>query len=95
MAWIVEVEGEQLPEKFPNEEAANQAAANARGNDWDRKIVVREEGHEEPAKTKPETGKKSTANLETGVAVKNPLEAIDSVVLGAGGAGGSSKPDKK
>lgn len=42
MSWEVEIEGTMLPQKFETEAEANQAAANARGPDWSKKIIVRD-----------------------------------------------------
>ena len=44
MAWEIEIDGQVLQEKFGTEEEANQFAANKRGQDWSKKIIVRQEG---------------------------------------------------
>lgn len=42
MSWEIEIDGKALSEKFETEEAANQHAANVRGQNWQMKIVVRD-----------------------------------------------------
>ena len=55
MSWEIELDGELHDQAFATEAEANQAAANIRGQDWGRKIVVREAGKSEPKAI--ETGK--------------------------------------
>ena len=43
MSWIVIVEGQRLKHSFDTEAEANQAAADARGTDWSKKIEVIDE----------------------------------------------------
>lgn len=69
MSWEIEVDGKVLPEKYDTEDAANQAAANHRGQDWSKKINVRESGTASASpqsKAQPQTGKVDTQYAVTG-----------------------------
>ncbi len=72
MSWQVIIEGEVQKATYDNEADASQAAANARGSDWAKKIEVRDS----------DAPKEPTPSAQTAPTSPTIVSPVSSIVTG-------------